>query len=237
MPAAADQVLSQIEKHRKTLQVLIERRNSLVSAHTPIASISGWFSANSQKISDEHKANERWYALFVNLAQILFVLPILAVAVVWHRRNTRQTSGAEVGTLVSSHLVYIAAIPIIFKIIEFLNDIIPYQLLGKLFKWVWDAGLQYLWSYAMILIGIGIIFLMGRWILSHSKKTKAKTYIKCLEAGLCPNTGRRLPPGCRFSPYTGEPLMRDEDGKESYRYAPFSSQTGKPNPEWDDLIK
>ena len=238
MPTSADQILTQIRDRRGALQSLITQRNTLISQNTPAATVEAWFVSHRQKIEDANAWNERWYSLIVNLAQLAFILPVLIFAVFWHRANMRK-SNAEVGMLVSSHLIYVSAVPVIFKILEFVNYILPYKLLADLFNLLWKAGLQYLWSYILIAIGIGIIFVLGRWILSHSKKTKAKFYIQCLEQGLCPKTGRRLPPGCRYSPYTGDPIKKISEGgtPESYRYAPFDNQTGKPNPEWEDLIK
>jgi stress response protein YsnF len=237
MQTSADKVRKNIEEERAQMEALILQRNNLISQYTPIQKIETWLTLNHQKIKDQNNTNNFWYSTFVTLAQTAFVLPIFILAIFWHRRNMKRTD-AEVGTLVSSHLIYVSAIPIVSKIIQFLSQIIPFQLLYDLFKLLWNAGLQYLWSYLMVAVGIGIIFLLGRWILSHSKKTKAKFYIKCLEQGLCPKTGRKLPDDCSFSPYTGDAIKKVSlNGKESYRYAPFDSATGEPNPEWENLIK
>jgi hypothetical protein len=240
MPVRADDVLAKIRSKRESLSALIALRAQVVEAITSdLKPVLDWMTVNREEVFERYRQHSFWYEFFVELAKIAFVLPVFIFGVLWHRANVRKPQ-AEVAVLISSHLVYIAAIPIIFRFFRVVWDILPFHIFAQLFEMLWRMGLQYIWSYALIAAGIGIFFAIARWVISHRQKSKATYFMQCLALGLCPKTGRRLPFGCRYSPYTGEPLMKpaeDGSGQESYRYAPYCSQSGKPNSEWEKLIK
>ena len=129
-----------------------------------------------------------WYPSIQLGFQALFLLPLIAIALLIH--SIAQRRGYGLVSLISWHLLVIFTIPLLLKIFEFLQ-------VGIIFKWIFDlvsvifGRLLFLVSFLYILI----IPLVGFGIIKASQKfvfNPQVTASKRVQASRCMNCARKI---------------------------------------------
>jgi len=132
--------------------------------------------------------------------QMLFLLPLLAIFFVWNNASIRNNRGIQ--TLVSSHLLVVAFIPVLFKIFETVYDIIPKKLLKKLIDLLESLKLVALWHYLVIALAIAAALLL-MYVFQKKLFSRDKLMGRRIEKGLCQQCGKHLPLGANACPFCG----------------------------------
>jgi len=122
--------------------------------------------------------------------EMIFLLPLVIIFYLWNSRSI--TASRPYQKLVSSHLLVVVFIPVIFKVIELIYDIVPKKLLKHIFELLESLKLVAIWHYVMMGIGIfaalALIYFMQQKIFSQEKLIQ-KRIIK----RQCQNCGIHLP--------------------------------------------
>ena len=141
-----------------------------------------------------------WFPVKRLLMQMLFLLPLFAVFFVWNNASIRKDRGIQ--TLVSSHLLVVSFIPIFFKIIETVYDIIPKKLLKKLIDLLESLKLVALWNYLIIAVAIAaalfLIYIFQKKLFSRDRLMERR-----IAKGLCQACGKHLPSDSQACPFCG----------------------------------
>lgn len=158
--------------------------------------------------------------------QMIFLLPLFAVFFVWNQASIKSSRGVQI--LVSSHLLVVASIPIIFKLCETIYDIIPKILLKRLFELLESLKLVALWNYFVIAVAIGaglfLIYLFQKKLFSREKLIERR-----ITKGECQQCGKHLPLGsqacsfCGFSQY----VECGNCSQPTYVFAKYCKQCGR----------
>jgi hypothetical protein len=142
-----------------------------------------------------------WYPSIQLVFQALFLLPLLAIALLIHRIAIRKNAGLV--ALITWHLLVIFFIPLLLKIFEFLQVGVLLQFLiniiGKLF-----GGLLFLVSYLYIfiipLVGFGLIKLFQRF--TPTSKIQDVMSMR-FQNQLCLHCAKRIRPQDAHCPHCG----------------------------------
>ncbi len=141
-----------------------------------------------------------WYPVRRLGMEMLFLAPLFAAFYLWNAKSIARHRPLQ--TLVSSHLLVIALIPVLFKIIELIYDVIPKKLLRHVIELLETLKLVALWHYLLmgvsIVAGLALIYLFQKKLFSREKLME-----KRISKGLCQNCHQRLPPGSRVCPFCG----------------------------------
>ncbi len=140
-----------------------------------------------------------WYPSIQLAFQALFLLPLIAIALIIHRAALRK--GAGLIALISWHLLAIFFIPLLLKVFEFLQ-------IGAVFKFFLDivtklfGGLLFLVSYLYILliplVGFGIIKISQKFALNHKSQIATR-----FQNQLCFSCAKRIRPQDIHCPHCG----------------------------------
>jgi len=132
--------------------------------------------------------------------QMIFLLPLFAVFYAWNNGSIKKNRGIQ--TLVSSHLLVVSFIPIFFKIIETVYDIIPKKLLKKLIDLLESLKLVAIWHYLVIAAAVAaalfLIYIFQKKIFSREKLIERR-----IAKEQCQECGRHLPPASPACPFCG----------------------------------
>ncbi|OGR26382.1 MAG: hypothetical protein A2277_15055 [Desulfobacterales bacterium RIFOXYA12_FULL_46_15] len=182
-----------------------------------------------QKLLTDLRRLNFWYPLKQLGMQMIFLLPLFAVFYAWNKMSIRKNRGVQ--TLVSSHLLGIAFIPIFFKIIETVYDIIPKILLKKIINFLESFNLVAIWHYLIIALAIAaalfLIYIFQKKLFSNEKLIERR-----ISKGACQRCGKYLPAGSQACPFCGFVQFRSciHCGRPTYvhgRYCRECGQLGK----------
>lgn len=169
------------------------------------ARVDGVTEAQRTDLRDELRRLNFWYPAERLGMEMLFLLPLVAVFWFW---NTRSIAGNRpFQTLVSSHLLVVAFIPVFFKIVELVYDIIPRKLLRQVIELLEAAKLVAVWYY--LLIGVAIVAALALIYLFQKKLfSREKLLQRRIAKGLCQACGQQLPPGSEYCTACGAAQFR-----------------------------
>ncbi|MFH1092751.1 MAG: hypothetical protein V1739_01190 [Candidatus Omnitrophota bacterium] len=153
----------------------------------------------AKMINDLNKY-ERIYLFKELLWQLIFMLPLFIVFYIWHTKSIKKTNSIQ--TLISSHLLIIASIPIVLKIIEVVLDLIPYHFFKKLFELFELLHIIALWHYIVIFVSIGVTMVFV-YLIQKKLFNKKRLYQKRLMKGECYFCGKTLPGKINICPFCG----------------------------------
>lgn len=155
---------------------------------------------NRQQVVDDFRKFERGYPLKELGWQLLFILPIFFVFYAWSSRSVKK--GNQIQTLISSHLLVIASLPIILKIIEVVLDLIPNHFFKNLFKVLESLHLIAIWHY-MVIFGAIALGLFLVYFIQKKVFNKQKVMQKRLMKGACVFCNKKLPAHTSSCPFCG----------------------------------
>jgi hypothetical protein len=156
--------------------------------------------ADRTRLRDDLRAANFWYPVQRLGMEMLFLVPLFAGFYLWNAKSIARRRPLQ--TLVSSHLLVISLIPVLFKIIELVYDVIPKKLLKHVIELLESLKLVALWHY--LLMGIAIVASLALIYLFQKKLfSREKLIEKRISKGLCQNCHQRLPWGSRVCPFCG----------------------------------
>lgn len=158
-----------------------------------------WNNGEKQKLLESDFAvAEFWYPIKRLFMELAFLLPLFIVFWIWNSRSIAKNSWVQ--SLISSHLLVIAFIPIFIKIIQAIFDIIPKRLIEQILEFLVSFKLLAIWYYVLvllwILVGILVIYIIQKKIFSKEKLDE-----KRLSNGDCWNCWKHLPPNSIYCPF------------------------------------
>jgi hypothetical protein len=181
----------------------IRNTEQQIHAHPDIQKLWGIISpddAARDQIVADYKKFQFWFPLKELAWQLLFLLPIFGVFYAWSSRSVKK--GNPIQTLIASHLLVIASLPIILKIVELVVDIIPKHFFKNLFEFLQALHLMALWHYFIIFgsiaVGLFLVYFIQRKVFNR-KKVMQKRLMK----GACTACSKKLPPSSGFCPFCG----------------------------------
>ncbi|WNC43973.1 zinc ribbon domain-containing protein [Thermosynechococcus sp. GLH187] len=177
--------------------------------------------ATFAQLENQYQRSQFWYPSLQFVLQALFLLPLIAIALVVHRFADRHRHGLL--ALMSWHLLVILLIPLVLKIFELLQ-------VGALFEWLANVilalfgGLLFLVSYLYILlipaVGFGMIKVAQALFLNPQRQAAGRVQkLRCVRCGKrlrdldqhCPHCGylQWMPcPNCQQPTYRHLPYCR-----------------------------
>lgn len=162
--------------------------------------------ADRETLKSDLRAMYFWHPVKSLAMQMIFLLPLLAVFTLWNSASLRRGRGIQ--ALVSSHLVVVSFIPIFFKIIETVYDIIPKKLLKKFIELLESLKLIAIWHYLVIALAVAValclIYLFQKKVFSWDKLVERR-----IAKGLCHECGKHLPADSRACPSCGSAQFKD----------------------------
>lgn len=202
-----DALKAQIKK--KTAE-LNEVTAALADAEAPLAqderirrlwsAIDALTDAQREQLRDDLRRLNFWYPVKRLGMELAFLLPLIAVFYWWYATSIRRNRGLQV--LVSSHLLVVTAIPLVFKLGELVYDILPKKLLQRLIELLESFKLVALWNYLLIALAIAaalaLVYLFQRKLFSREKLLERR-----IAKGQCQQCGRGLPAAARTCPFCG----------------------------------
>jgi hypothetical protein len=200
---AASRIAREYAQKTEMLSEKIRRVEQQIDAHPGIQNLWGIISpdeAARDRIVAKFKRFQFWFPLKELTWQLLFLLPIFCSFYVWSSRSVKK--GNPIQTLIASHLLVIAALPIVLKLLELVIDMIPNHFFKNLFKILQAFHLMALWHYFVIFgsiaVGLFLVYFIQRKVFSRKKIMQ-----KRLAKGVCIACSRNLPPGAAFCPFCG----------------------------------
>lgn len=161
--------------------------------------------AQRSALRDELRRLNFWYPAERLGMEMLFLLPLLVVFYFWNAKSIAADRPFQ--TLVSSHLLVVVLVPVLFKIVELLYDIIPRKLLRQIIELLESLKLVAIWHY--LLIGTAIVVAMALIYLFQKKLfSREKLLQRRIAKGLCQACGQQLPPDSQHCPTCGTAQFR-----------------------------
>lgn len=201
----------------------IDQTESIQTLWTKLASIS---ELEHEQLKIDLRRLNFWFPVKKLGMQMLFLLPLFAVFYVWNNASIRKSRGVQ--TLVSSHLLVVSFIPIFFKIIEAVLDIIPKKLIRKLIDLLESLRLVAIWHYLIIALAVAaslfFIYIFQKKLFSREKLIERR-----ISKGQCQNCGKHLPPKSRTCPFCGFAQFKPcpECGKPAHVHGKYCWECGK----------
>jgi Double zinc ribbon len=130
-----------------------------------------------------------FFPLYEVLWQFLFLLPLLVLFYLWYQKSANKN---RLQGLISTHLLIVVSIPIFLKIIKFVLDIIPRQIIKNFIDLLDSLKLIAIWYYIVIGIAIGISILLI-YVLQKHLFNRGKIIEKRIRNRNCIGCGKKLP--------------------------------------------
>jgi hypothetical protein len=213
-----------------TLQGQINALDQRINDHGKIRLLWERFQLLSDQDRETLKTDLRsmyfWHPVKRLGMQMVFLLPLFAVFYLWNNTSIRKNRSIQI--LVSSHLLVVSFIPIFFKIIETVYDIIPKKLLKKLMDLLESLRLVAIWHYLVIALAVAaalfLIYIFQKKLFSREKLIERR-----IAKGQCQECGKHLPAGSAACPFCGFVQLRSciSCGKLTLVYGKFCRECGR----------
>ena len=154
-----------------------------------------------QAVVNDYRHFEKGYPFKEFGWQFLFLIPIFALFYAWGNRSVRRDN--RIQCLITSHMLVIASIPILVKLIKLVLELIPDVFFRKLFNLLKSLNLIAVWHYIVIIgviaLGLFLIFLIQKKVFN-----KEKVMQKRMTKGACIRCSKKLPAGAAVCPCCGK---------------------------------
>ncbi len=195
-PAAMPAVAGQVREGQAAIEAAVARLAALdrkIDGHPGVrdlwAVIAPEDGARRTTLIVDLRRFEFKYKVIELLWQMLFLLPVFAAFWFWNGRSLARKN--RIQTLLSSHLLVVAAIPILFKAVELVVDLIPEHFFKELFKVLRAMHLIALWHFFLIAFTVAAaltaIYFVQKKVFSREQLRRNR-----LAAGQCHACGKRL---------------------------------------------
>jgi hypothetical protein len=189
--------LNELVRKQALLDASLEQDPRVRELFARVANVS---EADRKALLDELRRLNFWYPAKRLAMEMLFLLPLLAVFYFWNARSIAGNRPFQ--TLVSSHLLVVVLVPVFFKVVELVYDVIPRKLLRQIIELLESLKLVAIWHY--LLIGVAIVAALALIYLFQKKLfSREKLLQRRIAKGLCQDCGQHLPPDSRHCPACG----------------------------------
>lgn len=151
------------------------------------------------------RSHNFWYPVRQLGMEMLFLLPLLLVFYFWNARSIARARPLQ--SLVSSHLLVVTFIPVLFKVLELVYDIIPKKILKKVVDLLESLQLVAIWHYLLmgvaVLLALALIYLLQKKLFSHERLVERR-----IARGHCQECGAQLPGEVAACPFCGAGQFR-----------------------------
>ncbi len=181
---------------------------------------------NRDTLLEDLRSLNFWYPVKRLGMEMIFLLPLILLFYFWNSKSIKSSRPYQ--TLVSSHLLVVVFIPVIFKVMELIYEIMPKKLLKHVIELLESLNLVAIWHYLMmgaaIFTAMALIYLFQKKIFSHEKLMQ-----KRITKGLCQNCGLKLPgESCACSVCGFKQFRQCEHCKqETYVFGQYCRECGK----------
>lgn len=194
------QLTATLNTLRGQIDSLDEKLNQTDTVKALWQNIQSLTENDREQLRSDIRTMNYWFPVKRLGMELLFLLPLFVVIYGWNSVCIRKAR--HVQTLVSSHLLVVVCIPIFFKVIEAIYDIIPKKLLKMIMDLLISFNLVAIWYYLVIALSVSaalfVIYILQKKFFSHEKLLE-----KRIAKGLCQNCGRQLPHGSQACPLCG----------------------------------
>ena len=216
--------IDRLEAHIQQLNAQINAE-ALVKEFWQLARLGD--EAQREELIQDLNRFKRFYLFREVLWKMLFLLPLLAVFLFWHKRSIAKER--RVRGLLSAHLIVVSSIPILLEMLHLILELIPVHFFKELFKWIERLHLVALWYYFSIILAVaaGLFFI---FIIQKKIFTPERLHHKRLAKGACPFCGKKLPDrNVAACPFCGKKLLREctKCKKLTYLVARFCIHCGE----------
>jgi len=178
--------LSNLKVTLSAYETVINEDKSVMALWSALQSTS---EASRQQLKDDLMTLNFWFPVKKLGMQLIFLLPLFAVFYAWNSSSIRRKNSLQV--LVSSHLLCVTAIPILFKVIEAVYYILPKKLLRHFLEVLEAFKLVAIWNYLVMAAAVGAaLFLIN--IIQKKLFSPDRLIERRLSHGECPCCGKRL---------------------------------------------
>jgi hypothetical protein len=189
--------------------------------------LQGLRGEDRERLKEDLRRLYFWYPVKRLAMQMVFLLPIFVVFYLWNNASIRK--GRSVQVLVSSHLLVVSFIPIFFKIIDTIYDIIPKKLLKKIIDLLESLKLVAIWHYLVIALAVAaalfLIYIFQKKLFSREKLIERR-----ISRGQCQNCAKQLPTGSQACPFCGFVQFKicPECNRQTHVYGKYCRECGRP---------
>lgn len=205
--ANVDKIKKDVQQKTNSLNTLrgqIEALELKINANEKVTALweklQGLQEQDREKLKADLRSMYFWFPVKRLGMQMIFLLPLFAVFYAWNNASIRKNRGIQ--ALVSSHLLVVSFIPIFFKIMEMIYDIIPKKLLKKIIDLLESLKLVAVWHYLVIALavaaGLFAIYIFQKKLFSREKLIERR-----ISKGQCQHCGKHLPAGSQACPFCG----------------------------------
>ena len=168
-----------------------------------------------------------WYPVKRLGMEMIFLLPLLGLFYAWNLASIRNSRPVQ--TLVSSHLLVIAVIPVLCKIIQLVYDILPRKFLHSLVVFLESLKLIAVWHYLAMALAIAATLALI-YVVQNKLFSREKLLARRISRGLCQDCGRPLAPGSAACPLCGFVQFKPcpHCGKPAHVFGSYCADCGKP---------
>lgn len=201
LSASMDNTTAEIERFNSQIEELEEQIKANHKVQHVLNMVYDNSTQNREILIKAIKNFEFWYPLRELAWQLLFMLPIFIVFYIWYSRSVKKQNNIQ--TLIASHLLVVAAWPILLKTIQVALELIPHRFFKNLFELLQKLHLIAVWHYLLIILSI-IVALLIVYIIQKKLFSKEVLYQKRLIRGACFKCGKKLPTSnVNACPYCG----------------------------------
>lgn len=194
--------LNERVREQALLEASLERDPRVRELLALVANVS---EADRKALVEELRRLNFWYPAKRLAMEMLFLLPLLAAFYFWNARSIAGNRPFQ--TLVSSHLLVVVLIPVFFKVLELVYDVIPRKLLRQVIELLESLKLVAIWYY--LLIGVAIVTALALVYLFQKKLfSREKLLQRRIAKALCQACGEHLPPDSSHCPACGAAQYR-----------------------------
>ncbi|MGE0809183.1 MAG: zinc ribbon domain-containing protein [Immundisolibacter sp.] len=156
--------------------------------------------ADRERLRADLRALDTWYPARRVGWEALFLAPLLGVFWFWNAASIRRARPVQ--TLVSAHLLVVAFIPALCRLLQLVYDILPRRFLRHLIALLESLHLVALWNYLAIALAVGGSLALI-YVVQNKLFARDKLLARRIARGQCQDCGLALPPGSAFCPACG----------------------------------
>ena len=228
-----------VESLRKDFQLKTETLNSLIKRQAALDSelnkdknilqlftlVDSYNEDDRESLRDDLRKLNFWQPVKRLAMEMIFLLPLFLIFYFWNARSLAANRPFQ--SLVSSHLLVVVFIPVLFKISELVYEVLPKKFFKELIDLLESLKLVALWHYlvmaAIILASLALIYLFQKKLFSREK-----LMIKRISKGACQNCGTHLPENTSVCPFCGFEQYKQciNCGKSTYVFGKYCKECG-----------
>jgi hypothetical protein len=162
--------------------------------------IQGLREEDRRQLTSDLRRMSYWFPVKRLAMQLAFLLPLFAAFWAWNSASIRRRRGVQ--TLVSSHLLVVAFLPILVEIVEAVYDVLPKRLLKAVLDLLVSWNLAGLWHYVLIALAVAVALFVVH-VVQKKVFSQERLLERRIAKGHCQACGRPLPHGARACVFCG----------------------------------